>query len=322
MVQPELIDILKEHFRLDWYGIHGISHWRRVRQIGMAIAERNGADKLVVDAFAFLHDSCRKDDKRDCGHGARAARLAARLNDIHLKLDPLRLKYLQHACAHHESGMVTENVTIGTCWDADRLDLGRVHIESDSAYLSTDVVKQTDFIAWASRLSIDVNRMVVCGSDELERYRGTGITHMIRIMNPGASPLRPTWFSGEFLALAFGDVISVADAKNFRTRAPDTGDIVAALNFCAPALSDAYGRILVSCDYGASRSPALALVIVAHQLGVGQEQVALEMILAIRPEAVPNQMVVRLGDMLLKRDGTLVSALNTLYADINQRLFK
>lgn len=322
MVQTELIDILKEHFRLDWHGIHGISHWRRVRQIGMAIAEQNGADKLVVDAFAFLHDSCRKDDKRDNGHGARAARLAARLNDIHLKLDPLRLKYLQHACAHHESGMITENVTIGTCWDADRLDLGRVHIESDSTYLSTDIAKQTDFISWASRLFINDNRMVVCGSDELEQYRGTEITHMIRIVNPGAISPRPTWFSGEFLALAFGDVVSVEDAKNFRTRAPDSADIVAALSFCAPALSDAYGRILVSCDYGASRSPALAFVIAAHLLGIGQEREALDMILAIRPEAVPNQLVVRLGDMLLKRDGALVAALNTLYDDINQRLFK
>lgn len=35
-------------------------------------------------------------------------------------------------------GLTTTNPTIGCCWDADRLDLGRVGIEPDPELMSTD----------------------------------------------------------------------------------------------------------------------------------------------------------------------------------------
>jgi len=77
---------------------------------------------------------------------------------------------------------------------------------------------------------------------------------------------------------------------------------------------------LVSCAYGASRSPALAYVFIADQLGAGRETEAFRMILSLRPNAVPNGLVVRIGDALLKRGGALLQPLQELYEKINAEL--
>jgi predicted protein tyrosine phosphatase len=75
-------------------------------------------------------------------------------------------------------------------------------------------------------------------------------------------------------------------------------------------------KILVSCDYGASRSPALTYVIIADALGQGREKEALKLVLKIRPEAMPNSMVVLLGDELLERSGALMEALREFNAEL------
>jgi uncharacterized protein len=47
------------------------------------------------------------------------------------------------------------DVTIRTCWDADRLDLGRVGITPHPEYLRTEVARRAETIAWAdSRASL------------------------------------------------------------------------------------------------------------------------------------------------------------------------
>src|SRR5689334_5575730 len=65
-------------------------------------------------------------------------------------------------------------------------------------------------------------------------------------------------------------------------------------------------KILVSCDQGASRSPALAYVFIADQYGMGRETEAFNL---------------RLGDTFLKRGGALLSPLKAFYARINAELF-
>ncbi|MFZ2726177.1 MAG: hypothetical protein WAX77_08010 [Methylococcaceae bacterium] len=55
----------------------------------------------------------------------------------------------------HTHGLTTGyNQTILTCWDADRLDLGRVAIMPNPEYLCTDIAKQKDIIQWAYQNSI------------------------------------------------------------------------------------------------------------------------------------------------------------------------
>jgi protein-tyrosine phosphatase len=75
------------------------------------------------------------------------------------------------------------------------------------------------------------------------------------------------------------------------------------LDFARKAFADVEAKILFSCSYGASRSPALALAILADYLGAGSEKEALRQIVEIRHCAVPNSFVVKLGDVLLQRDG-------------------
>jgi predicted protein tyrosine phosphatase len=158
--------------------------------------------------------------------------------------------------------------------------------------------------------------IAICGSDELNHYKGQSFTHIIKIVNPGVSNVRPPWFLGEYLPLSFGDVVSNADAQNYNTIAPSIEDIQSALDFSRKALSIEKSSIIVSCDYGASRSPALAYVIWADKLGPGREQEAFDYIMSMSPEAVPNNLVVALGDLLLKRNGALTKPLQNLNISI------
>lgn len=73
-VSAVLIRVLRETFRLDWNGIHGASHWARVRDNGLKLAPLTGARVDVIEYFAFLHDSCRISDRGDPGHGQRNSR--------------------------------------------------------------------------------------------------------------------------------------------------------------------------------------------------------------------------------------------------------
>jgi uncharacterized protein len=49
---------------------------------------------------------------------------------------------LVYACTWHTDGEFADNPTIGTCWDADRLDLGRVSMIPSSEYMSTPFGKE------------------------------------------------------------------------------------------------------------------------------------------------------------------------------------
>jgi len=119
----------------------------------------------------------------------------------------------------------------------------------------------------------------------------------------------------------FGDVASEADAKTWMTTPPTAEDIRRAIEFFRAACNVPGSKLLVSCDYGASRSPALAYLFIADQFGPGREGEAFGLMLSLRPGAVPNRLVVRLGDAFLNRRGALVQPLKELYAKLNAELF-
>lgn len=144
-----LIPFLRARFRLDWQGIHGSPHWARVRENGLRLAARTGADERVVELFAFLHDSCRESDGGDPRHGRRSAALARELRGELFELDDAALELLCEACAEHSRGRTRADPTVMTCWDADRLDLGRVGIRPSRRYLCTSAAQDRQLIAWA-----------------------------------------------------------------------------------------------------------------------------------------------------------------------------
>jgi uncharacterized protein len=124
--------------------IHGTDHWERVALAGMELAEETaGADPLVVWLFAGIHDSRRLSDRFDPHHGRRAALLAKELRDVGLfEVDDNQMALLEHALEFHADGHVSKEPTIGACWDADRLDLGRCKITPDPTLLSTEAAKE------------------------------------------------------------------------------------------------------------------------------------------------------------------------------------
>jgi uncharacterized protein len=139
-----MLTAIREQFKIDWHGIHGANHWARVLHHGMAIGTERSADLLVVELFAFLHDSQRHNDAEDYQHGKRAAEYARSLNTVYFELTATRMNALCKAIEHHSGGKVDDHATIQTCWDADRLDLGRVGIKPSAKFLSKEAVKYID----------------------------------------------------------------------------------------------------------------------------------------------------------------------------------
>ena len=153
-VTQELVDFIRSQFCLDWFGIHGAAHWARARVNGLQLARTTGANVKVVELFAFLHDAQRQNDGRDPEHGERAAGLVRELNGQFFSLDRPELLLLEHACREHSKGGLEADATVQTCWDADRLDLGRVGKHPDPRKLCTAVARQLETIEAAYRRSI------------------------------------------------------------------------------------------------------------------------------------------------------------------------
>jgi len=154
LISAGLMAELKHQYRLHWDGIHGFSHWQRVRDNGLRLAQETGANTLVVEYFAFIHDICRQNDSRDPEHGKRAAIYLESLQDDWLHLDRQALELLKYACEFHTSGWTEGDITVLPCWDAARLDLGRAFIRPDPRRLCTPAARQPEVLAWAYERSI------------------------------------------------------------------------------------------------------------------------------------------------------------------------
>lgn len=126
-------------YRLPLNGLHGPAHWLRVRANGLALAAATpGADAQVIEFFALFHDGWREDEDRDPQHGERAAaQVSTFAAEGALPLTAAQVDTLVAACAGHNHPQVSADPTIGCAWDADRLDLSRLHIRPCAERLST-----------------------------------------------------------------------------------------------------------------------------------------------------------------------------------------
>lgn len=129
---------------------HGSDHWRRVEGFGLYLAEQTGADTEVVRLFSIFHDCQRFSDSHDPGHGPRAAMKAKHLR-AQLKIGDQAFERLALACRDHTAVTHSSDITIATCWDADRLDLGRVCIVTDTERLNTEPARLLTRYDWLSR---------------------------------------------------------------------------------------------------------------------------------------------------------------------------
>jgi len=146
----QLLGAIRRQYRLSWTGIHGVGHWARVLDTGLRLASVTGADSEVVSLFALFHDACRENDAHDRDHGARGAGLASSLVGSRFEGRPDRLGLLLDACTRHTDGIREAEVTVATCWDADRLDLLRVGITPSPRRLCTDAARDPAMLDWAN----------------------------------------------------------------------------------------------------------------------------------------------------------------------------
>lgn len=154
MISRELITAIRQSFALNWNGVHGAAHWARVRRNGLRLARLTGAKVEIVELFAFLHDVGRVNERWDPGHGKRAVEFILNLPGSLLALPQADLALLTYACEYHTAGLTQADVTVQTCWDADRLDLGRAGITPQARYLCTPAAQDPAMIEWAYRQSL------------------------------------------------------------------------------------------------------------------------------------------------------------------------
>ena len=141
---------VKTQFRLNLSGIHGVPHWARVQYHGLKIASQENARCDVIKLFALLHDSQRLTDGFDPQHGLRAVEYATVMRNQLFEIDNTGFDLLCEALAGHSDGKTEADVTVQTCWDADRLDLGRIGVYPKTELLCTATAKSALFIqrAW------------------------------------------------------------------------------------------------------------------------------------------------------------------------------
>lgn len=144
---PTIYSAILADYSLPVLGYHGAHHWARVLENGLLIADATGADREVVTLFALFHDSRRINEHHDLGHGRRGADFARSLRGSLVHLDDQRFELLYHACELHTDGLTHGPSTLQACWDADRLDLGRVGIRPRPDRLCTAAARS--LLDWA-----------------------------------------------------------------------------------------------------------------------------------------------------------------------------
>lgn len=153
MKYSALIKEILDQYSLPLFGTHGITHWARVLENGLRISNETGANEKVVRLFAMLHDSRRLNESIDPGHGRRGAELAKGLRGSLFEVSDQEFDLLYEACVSHTDGKTESDITVQTCWDADRLDLGRVGIWPKPRQLCTEFTKNPEVMAWANQRS-------------------------------------------------------------------------------------------------------------------------------------------------------------------------
>ena len=149
----KLVSDIRNYMRARWElgATHGVRHWDRVYENGMKLLTPE-VNPLVVGLFAYLHDSCRRNDGRDPEHGPRAARFIDTIRTTLLaRVSNEEIALLKQACRLHTRAHMTGNPTIDACFDADRLDLWRVGNIPNPKYLATEkgreIARSTDYEA-------------------------------------------------------------------------------------------------------------------------------------------------------------------------------
>lgn len=135
-------DFLQSFLKVTEYksDCHDLRHAERVELLGLMLAKKTDADRDVIIWFAYLHDSQRANDWQDNNHGLLAAMFVDSIRNTYLQyLNDTQIRQLKEACRLHTSTHSTGDITIDTCFDADRLDLWRFGTQPDPNMMATEL---------------------------------------------------------------------------------------------------------------------------------------------------------------------------------------
>ena len=144
-------------YQMDHEGYHGFDHWMRVLHNGRLLVRGENANLKVVELFCLLHDTQRHNENVDPQHGQRAAQFAETLRGDWFELTDDEMDLLTEALTYHSDGYTVGDITVKACWDADRLDLGRVGIRPAPERLCTDTAKSPSVLEEAYQRSLKRN---------------------------------------------------------------------------------------------------------------------------------------------------------------------
>lgn len=156
---------------------------------------------------------------------------------------------------------------------------------------------------------------IITSLEDLPDYVGR-VSHVISIIDPESLESLPAMRVpfGQHLVLCCHDVSSRAEARErerqmpgSRCIPPTTTMVARALRFAA-RLSES-DSLVINCNLGLSRSPAIALAILAQAEPTVSERELFLRVLNLRPEASPSPLIVGFADKRLRRGGRLSQAI-------------
>lgn len=141
-----ILDEIKENFKLDYLGDHGIFHWYFVYKNTQLLSQHYQIDSKVFKLFSLLHDSKRENEFEDKEHGKKASKYILEL--VQRKLIDIQdsdLARLLFACENHtylsSNNELANDIIVQICLDSDKLDLPRVGITPKEKYMLTSYAK-------------------------------------------------------------------------------------------------------------------------------------------------------------------------------------
>lgn len=155
--------------------------------------------------------------------------------------------------------------------------------------------------------------VTICGEPEIASTIN-GHTHALSIMDPGMRARFPALLPEErILRLNFHDLElplpsnsparMAWERKGFGIVLPDQSHVHAILEFGRSL--DAKSKVLIHCMAGISRSTAAAWIL-GVQAAPGHEADIYAFIRRIRPQAMPNRLMVRIADPILGAEGRMI----------------
>ncbi len=155
--------------------------------------------------------------------------------------------------------------------------------------------------------------LTICGIFEFGGLDRRRFTHIVSIWHPSETTaerirLIPEVFPRASVhSVIFDDIEE--ELPNFHP--PKKEQIREVLDFGEGVGQGAH--LLVHCMAGISRSTACAMAILARHSEPGSERPIAEYIQEIRPQAMPNRLVLAHADELLERDGALLGACDAVF---------